>query len=540
MADKAEGLEESHENEHEDVSEDTDKQESQDQNEDNTDKESDPLETGGGDGSGEVSFTPQKIHIDTIEKPSLSDSMSPLTSVPGMKFKTSSQAKKPTNKKWGGIPLVIMPELSPIKSTTDSNLMRNLQQTIAEMNKNPANVQGLSTMVQPRRFTGGKLANAKRFISEYSDWANLSRLSDSDKVTIFPYFLVGEAKDWFLHVVPPAKRTGHFSEIAATFMQKWGPQNLNYLDRLELLARKQGTKEEFEIYITDLRNRFSICNATADEKYRIFMDGLDHVFKTIILEKDIFNFEKAVAEIKRQLKIKSLTTISTVNIEQQVRKGLHQIAQESPRPISHPSVNVLYNNNTSRYTDNGRTSRSNRSNNYSRPAQQDSQPPTPCRHCNGDHWNKLCPTIQPGNSSPQQSQSQKSNQLCFLCDSDQHFARECPARTPYDTPPKRKSYNTPTQRNYYDRTPQRNPPRMQTNKVLCTYCQKPNHDVTICRSKEWDDRSHLFCNFCQINGHKLETCRRQASLKQDEHEPKKGSINNIRRHKKREAKNDQE
>ena len=50
-----------------------------------------------------------------------------------------------------------------------------------------------------------------------------------------------------------------------------------------------------------------------------------------------------------------------------------------------------------------------------------SQPPTPCRHCGGPHWNRECPT-----RSKARNGARRPAGPCFRCNRQDHYARDCP------------------------------------------------------------------------------------------------------------------
>jgi hypothetical protein len=187
-------------------------------------------------------------------------------------------------------------------ATNTAENFTNLRQAVAQINKGHS-----APFLLPKLYTGLKLDNVQNFISQYRTYCLFNNFSDAEACTILPYFLKGDAKSWYKELPQRTRDALDLDSLLESLQLKFGSSRLNFVDIQSILNRKQSTEESFESFYTDLKNRFALCNLSAEEKFRHFFLALLPQYKKIVLDKECATLDSAVKAVRKQIEIDLVT-----------------------------------------------------------------------------------------------------------------------------------------------------------------------------------------------------------------------------------------
>ena len=103
-------------------------------------------------------------------------------------------------------------------------------------------------------------------LSKFYGWSNAKKLG------ALPLLLGGTALAWFQTL--PAESVADFKTLTDALKSRFGAQNLEFIFRQELYARKQGPNEPLALYTEDVIKKCQRLSLSENEMMNVFINGL--------------------------------------------------------------------------------------------------------------------------------------------------------------------------------------------------------------------------------------------------------------------------
>ena len=130
-------------------------------------------------------------------------------------------------------------------------------------------------------------------LSKFYGWSNAKKLG------ALPLLLGGTALAWFQTL--PAESVADFKTLTDELKSRFGAQNLEFIFRQELYARKQGPNEPLSLYTEDVIKKCQRLSLSENEMMNVFINGLvDDLRNHVILGQP-----KAFAEAENLARLRN-------------------------------------------------------------------------------------------------------------------------------------------------------------------------------------------------------------------------------------------
>jgi hypothetical protein len=391
-------------------------------------------------------------------------------------------------------------KVDDIKRSVQYNLdLMTAAQTDLQHNMN-ANIQGSLANVakashalnlSPSIYSGSKFEPVDQFVTQFQRYNLLCKYNDTEALTMLTCFLRGPALNWYTEKYPDVhlKSGITLESVLASLKAKFCTGRLNFIEQEQLLDRKQLPDEGFEVFFSDLKRRFALCNISEAEKFKIFYKALLPRYQRPLLERDITKVNEAAEVIKKEIQINSMAGDPNGEIQQKLDalqsavqsfmqpkvKSMKQVATVSSKQNPEPNTGKL------------KTS-------------EPRKPPSPCKYCSGSHWHNECPK----NQQKRSNFSNRSRVTCEFCHKIGHSINQC----------------------YQKQNAQKN----NQFQEACTFCGLYNHSYANCRRRAQQPSSQQSkrCFYCQSFSHLIANCAlRHAHLAAGHPAPQESQVSTI-------------
>ena len=204
-------------------------------------------------------------------------------------------------------------------------------------------------------FSGYQTEDVNEWIAKFNRLARFYGWSNAKKLGALPLLLNGPALAWFQTL--PSETTGNFESLTEALTNRYGSQDLQFVIRQELYARKQYENEPLVTYTEDIIKKCQRLNLADIEMMNIFVNGLRADIKNHVLLNQPKTFAEAenLARLRDSVSKSFGQTVSTPSTQEQRIKELEGqvnllLELTSPRrsnpSSSGPSLNALDPQNT--------------------------------------------------------------------------------------------------------------------------------------------------------------------------------------------------
>ena len=140
---------------------------------------------------------------------------------------------------------------------------------------------------------------------------------------VLPLLLNGPALAWFQTL--PSETTGNFESLTEALTKRYGSQDLQFVIRQELYARKQYENEPLVTYTEDIIKKCQRLNLADIEMMNIFVNGLRADIKNHVLLNQPKTFAEAenLARLRDSVSKSFGQTVSTPSTQEQRIKELY-------------------------------------------------------------------------------------------------------------------------------------------------------------------------------------------------------------------------
>ena len=139
-----------------------------------------------------------------------------------------------------------------------------------------------TTSLMPSPFTGSSLTNAEAWLDRFAKFSDLQGHNNQDRLATFRLLMAARAETWFDGLPNATKQ--NWNALAAAFEEKFvNPPGLAFTRETEILARHQLESESVEKYATDILRRCAQLHKGPLETKNIFVRGLRPDIRRYIL-----------------------------------------------------------------------------------------------------------------------------------------------------------------------------------------------------------------------------------------------------------------
>ena len=327
-----------------------------------------------------------------------------------------------------------------------------------------------SNGLKPDPFNGDLEANHTLFLSHFNAYANSLGWNDAAKVNHLPLFLRSSAFVDFM-AQPDATRN-NWAAIETYLNNTYGSADRKYIWRNMLTSRTLQPGEKIAQYAQEIRDLCQRLQLDEQHMVSFFIKGLPRKYSTILAPLQPENINSALQKLSLFLvesepdtydnnllplssqrpKIDSLGE----GVQQALLKVLESREKESAELKKKlEKLESKLDSSKVRQVKAIKVGSPNEQTYYQPPPLL----PPPCQLCGaGDHLAPMCPSLY-NKSSPQQTynssrpmQRTQNVRRCFICNSPDHFKRDCPHdaynNAHYQRPPGSRNYR-PQESGYY-------------------------------------------------------------------------------------------
>ena len=137
-----------------------------------------------------------------------------------------------------------------------------------------------------------------------------------------PLLLGGAALAWFQTL--PAESISDYETLINELKSRFGAQNLEFIFRQELYARKQGPKEPLSIYTEDVIRKCQRLSLSENEMMNVFINGLVGEIKNHVILGQPKTFAKAENLARLRNAVKNASVVSSVLATPQDKTALQE------------------------------------------------------------------------------------------------------------------------------------------------------------------------------------------------------------------------
>ena len=156
-----------------------------------------------------------------------------------------------------------------------------------------------------RPFNGFPNEDVNEWLSKFERFAKFYNWSNAKKLGAIALLLEGSALAWY-HTLGE-ETTGNLTNLIDALKDRFGAQNLEFIFRQELYARKQGLTEPLSIYTEDIIKKCQRLSLSDKDMMNIFINGLSEDLKTHV----VLNQPKTFAEAENLARLRDSVTKSS-------------------------------------------------------------------------------------------------------------------------------------------------------------------------------------------------------------------------------------
>ena len=154
-------------------------------------------------------------------------------------------------------------------------------------------------------FCGGPNENVHEWLTKFERLSKFYNWSNAKKLGALPLLLGGTALAWFQTL--PDETINDFATLTDELKTRFGAQNLEFIFRQELYARKQGQNEPLSMYTEDVIRKCQRLSLSDNDMMNVFINGLNNEIKTHV----ILNQPKSFAEAENLARLRNAVGNST-------------------------------------------------------------------------------------------------------------------------------------------------------------------------------------------------------------------------------------
>ena len=154
-------------------------------------------------------------------------------------------------------------------------------------------------------FCGGPNENVHEWLTKFERLSKFYNWSNAKKLGALPLLLGGTALAWFQTL--PDETINDFATLTDELKTRFGAQNLEFIFRQELYARKQGQNEPLSMYTEDVIRKCQRLSLSDNDMMNVFINGLNNEIKTHV----ILNQPKSFAEAENPSRLRNAVGNST-------------------------------------------------------------------------------------------------------------------------------------------------------------------------------------------------------------------------------------
>ena len=147
-------------------------------------------------------------------------------------------------------------------------------------------------------FSGYQTEDVNEWIAKFNRLTRFYRWSNAKKLGALQLLLNGPALAWFQTL--PRETTGNFESLTEALTNRYGSQDLKFVIRQELYARKQYENEPLVTYTEDIIKKCQRLNLADIEMMNIFVNGL----RADIINHVLLNQPKTFAEAENLARLR--------------------------------------------------------------------------------------------------------------------------------------------------------------------------------------------------------------------------------------------
>ena len=161
-----------------------------------------------------------------------------------------------------------------------------------------------ASLFKPRSFNGFPNEDVNEWLSKFDRFAKFYNWSNAKRLGAIALLLEGSALAWY-HTLGE-ETTGNLTNLIDALKDRFGAQNLEFIFRQELYARKQGLTEPLSLYTEDIIKKCQRLSLSDKDMMNIFINGLSEDLKTHV----VLNQPKAFAEAENLARLRDSVTKS--------------------------------------------------------------------------------------------------------------------------------------------------------------------------------------------------------------------------------------
>ena len=177
---------------------------------------------------------------------------------------------------------------SKLNSIDRDPALQNITRQLNEIKNNPTSISGCPG-VEP--FFGLSTENPKLWLTRFENFCELNKLKPETRKCAFHLYMKGPAEIWASEL--PDDRKATYEILKNEFLQYFDTQTSRWSDEHGLSEKKQHGSEPIELYIADMRSRFSRLNKSPDDKLAYFVRGLRNGIKRFVISRNPSTLEDA-------------------------------------------------------------------------------------------------------------------------------------------------------------------------------------------------------------------------------------------------------
>ena len=154
-------------------------------------------------------------------------------------------------------------------------------------------------------FCGGPNENVNEWLTKFERLSKFYNWSNAKKLGALPLLFGGTALAWFQTL--PDETINDYATLIDELKTRFGAQNLEFIFRQELYARRQGQNEPLSMYTEDVIRKCQRLSLSDNDMMNVFINGLNNEIKTHV----ILNQPKSFAEAENLARLRHAVANST-------------------------------------------------------------------------------------------------------------------------------------------------------------------------------------------------------------------------------------